>query len=83
MSRVTLTIKLELDMTGLPSSDALGSALQRAEQAAARVFVCGDAGGSLRVTVERGPNGVPKTCDAVDILPGYMQASVGKRKKKG
>ena len=42
MSRVTLTIHLELATSSLPSGDALSAAICRAEQAACRVFVCGD-----------------------------------------
>jgi hypothetical protein len=82
VSRVTLTIKLELSTAELPSSEALSAALQRAGSAAARVFVHGDLGGTMHVTVDTSPNVIPKTCDTVDVLPGYMQASIGRRKKK-
>jgi hypothetical protein len=82
MSRVTLTINLELDMPGLPSCEALGAAMQRAESAAARVFVCGGLGGKMKVDVESSANPIPKTCDTVDILPGRMGATVGRRKRK-
>lgn len=82
MSRVTLTIKLELSIPGLPSDEALNAAMYRAQSAAARVFVCGDLGGKMKVDVEPSDNAVPKTCDAVDVLPGFMSATVSKRKRK-
>jgi hypothetical protein len=82
MSRVTLTINLDLECAGLPSSEALSAALYRAQNAAARVFVNGDLGGPMHVTVDPSPNPIPKTCEALDVLPGRMFASVGKRKKR-
>jgi hypothetical protein len=57
--------------------------MQRAESAAARVFVCGDLGGKMKVDVETSANPIPKTCDAVDVLPGRMSATVGRRKRRG
>jgi hypothetical protein len=83
MSRVTLTINLELHMPGLPSAEALHAAMQRAENAAARVFVNGDLGGKLTVNVEPSANSIPQTCETVDVLPGRMNTSVGRRKRKG
>lgn len=73
MSRVTLTINLELSIPGLPSQEALNAAMQRAESAAARVFLNGDLGAS--------PNAVPMTCGTVDVLSGRINATVGRRKK--
>lgn len=81
MSRVTLTIKLDLDMPGLPSSEALNAAFHRAERAAARVFLEGDAGGKMRVEVEPGAHGVPATCEALDTLAGSMAATIGRRRR--
>jgi hypothetical protein len=82
MSRVTLTINLELETPGLPSQEALNAAMQRAENAAARVFLNGDLGGKMKVDVEPSGVAVPKTCDAVEVLPGRISASVGRRKRK-
>jgi len=79
MSRVTLTINLELEMAGLPSEAALSAAMQRAESAAARVFVNGDLGGKMNVAVEASENQIPMTCGVVNVLPGRMSATVGKR----
>ncbi len=81
-TKVTLTIKLDLEMAGLPSQRALGAALERAEKAAARVFVNGDAGGKMKVEIEDSPNPVPKTCDVLTIRDGYMQATLGRLPKK-
>jgi hypothetical protein len=81
VSRVTLTIHLELATSSLPSGDALSAAICRAEQAACRVFVCGDRGGAMHVKVDESTNPIEKTCDAVDILPGRMSARVSKRKR--
>ena len=81
MSRVALTINLELSISGLPSQEALNAAMQRAESAAARVFVNGDLGGRMHVTVDTSPNVVPMTCGTVDVLPGRINATVGKRRK--
>ena len=78
MSRVTLTINLDLEMAGLPSSEALGAAMHRAETAAARVFLNGDLGGVMHVEVEPSPNAVPVTCGALTVLSGRMHASVGR-----
>jgi hypothetical protein len=83
MSRVTLTINLELDTPSLPSGEALNAAMERAQNAAARVFVCGNLGGKMKVDVEPSANPIPKTCDAVDILLGRMSATVGRRKRRG
>lgn len=83
MSRVTLTINLELEMAGLPSEQAMSYAQQRAELIAARVFVCGDKGGKLNFDVEDSDHPVPKSCEAVKILPGRMNATVGKRRTMG
>jgi hypothetical protein len=69
-------------MPRLPSSDAISAAMQRAEGAAARVFLDGDLGGPLRFTVEPGANSVPKTCDTVDVLPGRMKATISKRRRR-
>ena len=48
MSRVTLTINLELSIPGLPSQEALNAAMQRAESAAAhgeiQALVCSEHG---------------------------------------
>ena len=82
MSRVTLTINLELDTPSLPSNEALSAAMQRAQNAAARVFVNGDLGGNMKVDVEPSDNPIPKTCHTVDVLPGRMSATVGKKKRK-
>jgi hypothetical protein len=82
MSRVTLTINLELDTPNLPSNEALHAAMERAQNAAARVFVCGDLGGKMKVDVEPSDHAVEKTCDAVDVLPGRMTATVGRKKGK-
>ena len=81
MSRVTLTINLELSIPGLPSQEALNAAMQRAESAAARVFVNGDLGGRMHVTVDTSSNVVSMTCGTVDVLPGRINATVGKRRK--
>jgi len=82
MSRITLTINIELETPGLPSSSALQAAMYRAECAAARVFVNGDLGGPMTVSVAPSENPIPKTCDAVNILSGRMNATVSPRKKK-
>lgn len=59
MSRVTLTINLDLPIPGLPSQEALNAAMRRAESAAARVFVNGDLGGQMHVTVDPSPHATP------------------------
>ncbi len=82
MSRVTLTVNLNLEMAGLPSPEALSAAQDRAEKAAARVFLNGDAGGRMHVTVDPSENAVPKTCDALTVLSGAMRATIGRTKAK-
>jgi hypothetical protein len=82
MSRVTLTINLELETPSLPSSDALNAAMQRAEEVAARVFVCGDLGGKMHLNVDQSPSPIAKTCEAVNVLPGRIHATVGRKRRK-
>ena len=81
MSRVSLTIHLDLEMANIPSHDALNAAMQRAEAAAARVFLNGDLGGEMHVTIDPSPNPIPQTCGALTVLPGRMFASVGRQKR--
>ena len=83
MSRVTFTIALELETEGLPSQEALNAAMQRAEDVAARVFVCGDLGGKMHLTVDASGSPIPKTCEVVHVLPGRISATVSKKKRWG
>jgi hypothetical protein len=79
MSRVTFTINLELENSGLPSNEALDAAMQRAQNIAARVFICGDEGGKINLQVEPSDHPVAKTCDTVRVLPGHIRATLSKR----
>ena len=67
MSRVTLTINLDLEMSGLPSHEAL----------AARVFLNGDGGGRMHVNVDESDHPIPVTCGALTVLSGRMNATLG------
>jgi hypothetical protein len=82
MSRVTLTINLELDTPNLPSCEAMSAAITRAERAAARVFIYGDRGGPMHVKVEESEHPIPRTCESLDILPGRINATKGSRRPK-
>ena len=77
MSRVTLTINLDLEMSGLPSHEALAAAHQRAEFVAARVFLNGDGGGRMHVNVDESDHPIPVTCGALTVLSGRMNATLG------
>lgn len=79
--RVQLTMRFDLEVSILPSEEALNAAMQRAETAAARVFVNGDAGGKQHIEVEPSDHPVPKTCETVDVLSGHVSATVRKKKR--
>lgn len=82
MIRVTHTIVLDLECAHMPSRDAISAAQQRAEVAAARVYVNGDAGGKLTVEIEPSASPIEKTCEALNIRAGRMNVSRLNQKRK-